>query len=391
MTAAVVKPMAAMARLGYQVDVVCADSFCTELPLDDSLTSFAEAAFCKIHRLNPPKGLIGMLQRRFRVLRSVPDLMTVLHRPAYECLMDLDLAQYSAIMTWSPFHSINSVMVRVKRQRPKVPWIAQFSDPWSGNPLEINRLTKLWNLSHEHAAVAAADHIVHSSAYSLDLMLSGRSAALWKKASVLPHVFDERLYPQRPKAGNERLVLRYVGVLYGRRSPESLFLALSRLYKRRPELKDALTVELIGYVPPEMLATEAAKALPAGSIVHVPQLNYAESLARMYDADILLLIDADVQRNLFLPSKLSDYLGANTPIVGLVPPGASEDALAQLGCWYSRPNDVAALSAALEGAVDHVRERPTAAWCDESARQAFSAHRVAQRFDEIIHGLTRNG
>ena len=386
MSAAVFKPMAAIARLGYGVDVLCADSFLPQLGMDSSLLPFVEDTFSKIIRLNP-SGLIGKLQRRSRMFSNVPDLMTVLHRSAYEKLMDMDLTKYDGVMTWSPFHSINPVMVRVKKQRKNVNWIAQFSDPWAGNPLEVNRITKFWNRWHEPHTVNAADFIVHSSAYSLDLMLKNHPASVRSKCDVIPHVFNKRLYPQRPKVKNEKITLRYIGVMYGRRSPEPFFQALNILYERRKDLKGALAVELIGQVPLTMLNSQSAQSLPKGTINNVPNVTYIESLEKMYDADILLLIEADVRQNLFLPSKLSDYMGANTPIVGIAPAGGSEDALKGLGCWHARPADIVGISQAIEGAVDYVKNASASGWCDEAFRLTFSGENVAKRFVRILEGL----
>lgn len=387
MTAAVLKPMAAIAQLGYEVDVLCADSFSPHLPLDKSLLPFANESFSQVTRLNPPDYNIAIIHRYSKALPLVPDLMAMLHQPAFEYLMNIDLSQYHCVMTWSPFHSINPVMVRVKKQRKNIHWIAQFSDPWAGNPLEINKLTKLWNKWHEPRTVKAADFIVHSSAYSLDLMLKKHPSSVRNKTAVLPHVFNEVLYPQRPKVKNARITMRYVGVLYGRRSPETLFLALNKLYERRKDLKGMLAIELIGHMPNEMLNTAAALSLPSGTIINIANVSYIKSLELMYDADILLLIEANIRQNLFLPSKLSDYIGANTPIVGLVPPGGSEDALVGLDCRHARPSDITGISNAIEDAVEHVMADKQASWCNESFRHTFSGQHVASRFIEIINKI----
>lgn len=387
MTAAVYKPMAALARYGYDIDVLCADSFCPQLPLDQSLLPFAEKTFSKVERLRPSKGAVRRFLSATKFLDHVPDLMTVLRESAYEKLMDMDLSKYDSIMTWSPFHSINSVMTRVKKARPNVKWLAQFSDPWAGNPLEVSKLTKLWNAWNEPRAVASADFIVHSSKYSLDLMINDQPEAIRKRTAVIPHSYDEALFPQRYKSKNERVVMRYVGVLYGRRSPEPLFQALVKLFKRRPELSDQLTVELIGLVPAEMLTSETVKSLPIGTVRSVGSVPFVDSLEYMYDADILLLIEADIRQNLFLPSKISDYIGADTPIVGLTPPGSSEDAMKRLGCWHARPSDIDGIEKAVEGAVDHVLQRNNASWCDRVYRESFSGRVVSQQFSQILEKL----
>lgn len=387
MTPAVVKPMAALARAGFAVDVVCADSFCPELPLDHSLLPYAESTFGDVVRLNPTRGLMTRVRTSSRVLTRIPDLMAVLHESAYGTLMDMNLTNYDAVMTWSPFHSINAVMTRVRQARPNVRWIAQFSDPWVGNPLEVHRLTKIWNALNEPKAVQTADFIVHSSSYSLELMLRNHPSKVRQKTAVIPHAFDRAMYPQRPKTRNEGIVLRYVGVLYGRRSPEPLFRALHRVLARRPELRGRLRLELVGATPPEMLETQAARNLPPGTVRALGNVPFLKSLELMHDSDILVLIEASIQQNLFLASKLSDYFGAATPIVGLVPPGSSEDAFKELGAWHARPDDIDGIARGVNGAIDYVESNRGLPWCNDSFRESFSGEHVAGRFESIIERL----
>jgi hypothetical protein len=146
-------------------------------------------------------------------------------------------------------------------------------------------------------------------------------------------------------------------------------------------------VELIGSIPQEMLQTEAALSLPEATIFAMGSVSFVESVEKMYDADILVLVEANIRQNLFLPSKLSDYIGARTPIVGLVPPGGSEDALKNLGSWYANPGDIYQISKAIEGAVVHVMTCPDTPWCNESYRNTFSGDHVASRFTDIITKL----
>ena len=159
------------------------------------------------------------------------------------------------------------------------------------------------------------------------------------------------------------------------------------LINRRPELKDSLQIELVGQMAASMLQTPAALSLPTDMIKHIPHVDYLNSLKLMYDADILLLIEADIQKNLFLASKVADYMGANTPIVGLVPPGSSEDILKELGCFYANPAAVNDISAALEKAIDQVLAGASSAWCNEKVRNNFKDSLIAERFIQILENL----
>lgn len=384
MTPAVVKPMAALVRYGYEVDVLCAAPFSKYYSNDECLLPIVKKHFPKITRLQPRDGFLEKLRLRSKILSTRPDIMSILQHEAFGTLMDMDLTQYQVIMTWSPAHSINPVMVRLKKNRRETRWLAQFSDPWAGNPLDRRILAKIWNEWQEPYTVAAADFIVHSSSYSRNLMVNKHGANLVAKSAVIPHCYDSELFPQRAKAINERVTLRYIGSLCGRRSPEPLFDAVNKLLGRRPELRDRLHIELVGSVPREMLESLSAVALPAGMVTHLPHVTYMESLEKMYDADILVLIEANVRQNLFLPSKLSDYIGAGTPIVGIAPPGESEDALRGLGCWHARPSDIAGISDAIERAVNHVMNTPEAAWCNEAYKQSINCGHVAKQFAHIL-------
>ncbi|HCA89410.1 MAG TPA: hypothetical protein DEO98_03460 [Legionellales bacterium] len=383
MTPAVFKPMAALSAQGFDIDVVCADDFSPVLAKDCSLTPFIGEYFAQIKRLKPHTHQRFKLPDRLS-WQNVPDLMAPLHRCAFQYLMACDLSKYQSIITFSPFHSINAVMYKIKQQRPNLRWIAQFSDPWAGNPLEIRLANKLWNQWYQPRCLSKIDYLLHSSAYSLNLML--KRANTIPSSSVLPHVYSSYLYPKRPKAHNAKITLRYIGVLYGRRSPDTLFMALAQLLARQPALKERLCVELIGQVPAAMLNTKAAQALPAGLIRHIPPVDYVESLALMYDADILLLIEADIQQNLFLASKVADYLGANTPIVGLVPSGSSKDILAELGCEYAHPRAVHDICLALEKTLKNVMSHHPQDWCNHAVRERFSDKIIAENFAHIIQG-----
>lgn len=387
MAPVVAKPMVGLTRLGYEVDVVCAEPFSKYLVREECLLPYVEAHFSNVFRLAAPRNVLSRLRTSLPFISTTPDLMVVMRDAMYRHLMEIDLGQYDFVITWSPFHSVNTVMVDVKRHRPDVRWIAQFSDPWADNPLELNWANRIWNDRHEPHAVATASFIVHSSSNSLDLMKRRYPSMLDEKSAVIAHPFDQSLYPDRSRARNPRITLRYVGVLFARRSPEPLFCALNILFDRRPGLKGELRVELVGEVSPAMLETAAATALPMGTVVHVPPVSYLTSLEKMYDADILLLIDADVRENLFVPSKLSDYLGAKVPLVGITPAGGAGDILKRLDCWYAPPDDIHGISRAIESAVDHVLSGTSQPWCDEAYRQSFSSEGVAGHYRDVFAKL----
>ena len=384
MTAPVVKAMAGLANLGFQIDVVCADTFSPYLGIDDSLVPYANKHFSVIQKLRPKTSLLNRLRQTHPLIASTPDLMSVLYLSAYETMMDMDLTRYDAIFTWSPFHSINLVMEAVKRHRPATKWIAQFSDPWSMNPLEKNSFSRLWSRWNEPKALKQMDLIIHSSTLSRDLMLKDQPASIRDRAFIVPHAFDSELYPARSPKHGDRLIIGHLGVLFSQRSPEPLFQALELLLHRRPDLEDRILLQLVGGVPDEMLHSDAARRLPEGMIEYIPGVSYLDSLKYMRNADLLLLIEADVRLNLFVPSKLFDYMGAGRPIIGMAPPGGSQVILDRLNADHVIPSDIDGLKRILEKNLDRLSDRREGEWINNDYRLSHDNRHIGQRLSELM-------
>ena len=418
MASCVTKVIAALSSKGYLIDVVCADMF-PPLVRDESLLTYASISTSKVIRLKPIATEDGfwkrckhiffhfLLPRVFAVIKKVipnyphemlshffhrmlnPEPMTVLEHSSTTVLTGYLLNQQRLVaLSFSPFYSVNLVMLNIKAKFPELKWIAQFSDPWAQNPLEKRWVARIWAKWYEPKVVRAADFIIHNSQSSLDLMVGKYGKSLQQRSIVIPHPFDAKLYPVRPKLNNATIVIRHVGVLFDHRSPEPLFIALNSMFSRRNELRGVVTIDFVGSIEKVMLETTAAKTLPIGTIVCTPSVNYVESLEKMYDADILLLIEANTKNNLFMPSKLSDYIGAGNPIIGIVPQGPALETLVKLGGWHAHPSDIDAISQALENVIDYVRQNINKnSWRNESVSWEFSIDQVGKQYAAVFEKL----
>jgi hypothetical protein len=386
MAAPVAKAMAALTRLGWHIDVVCADGFEPVIGRDDSLLPYAESHFPNVSRLIPRSSAKWRaLWRRCRL--PIWDFHHPVNGTALRHLLAVDLSPYAAVMTWAPYHSVNTVMLALRRRR-RIPWLAEFSDPWAGNPLEKQRLVRVWNWVHEWRTVREADHILFNSPSTRDLMLSRHPEAMRAKTTLLPHCFEPALYPARAKARNEGLVLRFVGNLFGPRTPEPLFRALHLIFGRRPELQQRIRIDLVGPKPPSVfLESAACRDLPPGMVSWSGDVDFVTSLEKMWDADILLLIEANVRNNLFIPSKIADYIGARSHVVGIVPPSPVVAILDEMGAPHARPNDLEGIAAALLVAIDRVLAGAPAV--PEPVYQRYTNDAVARVIDRALAGIAR--
>jgi len=404
----VAKVVVGLNKIGYTVDVVCADAHTSIFLEDKSLLPFVKNGCENIMRLQPNSLVsktyrkvdlsffditiekiisIPLMKRiaRFFLKFKNPDLMSILNDTMFNTLVEMNLCQYKAVISFSPFYSVNLMMVRLKKKFPQLRWIAQFSDPWAQNPLERSKSVRFWANWHELNTVYRADYIVHNSIASHDSMMKKYALFFRRRSMTIPHPFDKALYPVRLKRKNEKIVLRYVGTVFGCRSPETFFMALNLLLQRRKDLTSLLSIEFLGNRESDVLPTPAEKALPPEMLRWRSSVSYIDSLEEMYDADILILLEAAVKKNLFVPSKLSDYIGANTPILGIVPSGPVHDIIVKLGGWHAHPSDIEEIATALESIITFSQMRlPDTKWYNENISKSFEATDVANQYAQLI-------
>ncbi len=254
-------------------------------------------------------------------------------------------------------------------------WIAHFSDPWTDSPYLRGRRWqwRIWRRM-EADVVRHADAIVFVNAQAADCVMRKYSLAWRAKAHVVPHGFECGDLPSKPAtSGGERLHVVYTGRFYeGIRTPEPMLRALAALANRRPLARE-LHVTLVG--TPVPAHQRLAASLRLHDVVEFTgRLPFNESAGRAAAADVLLVIDAPSDDNLFLPSKLVDYLPLGKPILGLTPArGASADLIRSLGYPVVAPDDEAAIASAIEALIDMKREGRLGA--------SPSHHAVAERYD----------
>lgn len=267
------------------------------------------------------------------------------------------------------------------------PWIAHFSDPWVANPYwRPDPLTKWINQRLERQVLSLADKVIFTTEETVELVMASYPLNWRDKVMVLPHAFDPRVYPVvKPNSnGLDKKTFRYLGNFYGPRTPEPLFQVLNLIQERKPELLNGICFELVGYCSPSMLRG-AYKRLPQGIVSLLPPVTYNESLQLMRTADTLLLIDAPSALNVFLPSKLIEYIGAARPILGITPPGSSATLIKRLGGWVADPRYPEEVEAIF---VNYLSLPPFQRhWGEPSVRKEYEISQVAEKINKIISDM----
>lgn len=239
--------------------------------------------------------------------------------------------------------------------RSACPWVAHFSDPWVDGPYAADRpaADRAADRADEARVMALADRIVFTNDHAADCVMAKYPPALRAKVRVVPHAMDDELLssqPPKPVAAASALSMAHVGNLFaGRRRADALFEALVQLRTRQP-LAGRLKLQILGEGSGWYEARTRAFELNLDDVVTFhARVPYLESLATMTAADVLVLIDAPADVNLFLPSKIVDYLMAKRPILALTPEvGPSADLMRACGYPIVAPDNVDGIARAVE-------------------------------------------
>lgn len=388
-----------LARLKLATLLVCGDDYAADDRIDRNLSPRAEE----------------FLQKCLRVPFSQPAWKRAVAKVAYQFNIRLWEKTPDRYRDWKP--SVLSAIQNVSRQsdyQPDVlitfgtpmsdhliglelkkiygvPWIAHFSDPWIENEFKgYNSLTRGINLALERKVVEAADRLIFTSDETVALVMSKYSADLGAKTRVLSHAFEPSLFERPQKDTGSRIVVRYVGDLYGRRTPAPVFRALAEIAASDPALLEDVRFEFVGSITDFKLSDVGFDQLPRGLVEFRSTVDYLKSLELMAAADGLLVIDAPAATSVFLPSKLIDYIGAGRPVLGITPPGAAAKLIGELGGWVSDPTDSPGTETAVRSFIAYLRQRKSDAsneWGNPVVRQRFDAGAVAERFEQMVEEL----
>jgi glycosyltransferase involved in cell wall biosynthesis len=266
---------------------------------------------------------------------------------------------FDALVTFSYPLSTNVLGIWLKR-RLRIPWVAFFSDPWVDSPYTRYRLLFITiNSWLERRTLIHADRIVFASHEMHDAYVR-KYPFIREKATTMEHSYDPLSYPKALAHDGGRLTFRYLGTLNRVRTPTAMLTGIGELLGKKAITGQDVLFELYGStdaVSRILLAQLTARYGLAGIVISKGSVPYRESLAVMQGADVLLVIDANVSRSVFLPSKLIDYIGAGKPVLGITPSdSATARVIRSAGGWVVSPNDHAEFAKTLLSIIEYHRK-----------------------------------
>ena len=269
---------------------------------------------------------------------SYPDCYKWWVDSAYEkIILELNKENIKKIITFGQPMSDHILGLKLK-EKFDFNWIAHFSDPWVDNSFRnCSKNIDKYNLTMEKKVMINADKLIFTSAETAELVMKKYSGKYSEKIHILQHSY---LYSEDKKWLEKKIIVRYIGNLYGNRSPEPLFKALEILVEENSKVLSNVQFEIVGEVSPRMVLSSTYKRLPKGLVYIKPSVDYITSLDLMRKSDILLIIDASSDNSPFFPSKLADYIGAGVFMAGITPRGTSQRILNKFGCPVADPENI---------------------------------------------------
>ncbi|MCI0540365.1 MAG: glycosyltransferase [Verrucomicrobiales bacterium] len=316
----------------------------------DSSNSSSASAENGLARHETPGGL---LKRHLIALLQTPDQYWGWYMPAVrEGRRLIQEEGVEAILSTGPPWISHLVALHLKRKY-RVPWLADFRDPWGYDPFTGNFIGWQQKLKEQMEAkcVRSADRVICNTDRLRMFFRKTYPNLLDEKFLHLPNGFDESAPPAPSiQAKGERRLFLHIGSLYAQRRVDTFCRAVSGLVQSGKLPPGSFRVVFLGDTDRRIAAAarESAPELFAdGSIEFRPRVSWHEAQELLWQADYLLLFQGHLR--LEVPAKFFEYLPTGKPMLASVKEGALTDIVEATGCGvHADPDDSGEIAASLE-------------------------------------------
>lgn len=203
------------------------------------------------------------------------------------------------------------------KKKYNLKWVASWNDPYPREkypaPYGKGWNYSTWWLSREIERMRMADmHLFPSE--RLKRWMQHYLKVPESITRIVPHV----LIPQKKERPTQydTLMMIHSGSLKSPRNPENLFKALAQVIHIKPEAK--IELHILGNVTGESI--NLIKELRLEKYVHVlGMVPYHESLDLLSKYHLAIIVEANCEEGIFLPTKVADFMSVNIPIFSISP------------------------------------------------------------------------
>lgn len=305
-----VKSLSALGE--WEISAVTSGDKTLFMPLDKTLESYVEGINLVKVPVFESKLTNVLLRKLYPSLMSSPDSKMTFHWQWKSVLKKVERPD----VIYSRSNPLSSTIMALKLKKHfNVPWVLHLSDPWTESPLHVlTGLDKERHESMERESFSNADLISFTTKQTIALY-SEKYPDFRSKFFLSPNVYDTFSMeavplPARLEARrNDKIRIVYTGGLANTRNAGKFLRAVQYISDTKKGLMDRLEVLFAGDMDSNNRQLFES-FVHLGCVKHLGVLSQKDAIALQESADILLVIDSEIDessKNVFLPSKLLDY------------------------------------------------------------------------------------
>ncbi|MBI1770586.1 MAG: glycosyl transferase family 1 [Bacteroidetes bacterium] len=265
--------------------------------------------------IKPGEGasLMGRISNWVRSNFFIPDARKFWIKPSIKFLDEyLMKNKVDAIVSTGPPHSAHLIALGLKKKN-KLPWLADFRDPWTTMDYYRELLLTQWADRKHHRL----EKEVLISADTITVVGQGMKTEFEMKrgreVNVITNGFDESDFLKEKTELDKDFSILHIGSFFARINPTGLWKALEELKNENHPVIDKLKLKLTGRVAPSVIESIKTHNLEQFLTV-VPFQPHDEAIRQMKSAAILLLCVYE-ENKFIVTGKLFEYLAAHRPIL----------------------------------------------------------------------------
>jgi len=304
------------------------------------------------HRRSRP-GDVGIAQGRgpnsslarqhLLAMLSFPDRYWGWYLPALKAASELIRTDRVDALFSSGPPWISHLIARRLKLTHKLPWMADFRDPWANLLPEKRNPTWFQHLSErlEERCIRSADLVICNTDRLREAFQNHYSGEARSKFRTLTNGFDDSdAYATDAAPAPKRLFL-HLGSIYGLRRIDTFLEAISQLTRSGQLDPDSFQLVFQGEIDSDYMTqaeTICPELLRKKCLEFRPRINRNQAQQVLASADRLLLFQGC--HELQVPAKFYEYLQTGIPIFAVTEPGALTDLLRETdsGIWASPGN-----------------------------------------------------
>lgn len=252
----------------------------------------------------------------------IPDARMFWIKPSVKFLRKyLKENRVDAMISTGPPHSAHRIAYHL-HQELKIPWLADFRDPWTQIDFYHELMLTKWADKKHHRQEKEVLQQADAVTVIGETMKEEFKKTVDRQIEVIMNGYDEGDL-RTTTAGNilpdKKFSIVHIGTMVKARNPVVLWKALSELVKENKEFTNHLEIKLIGKVDVNARENIAAEGLTPFLTI-IDYLPHDEVIRKQQEAQLLLLMVNDTPTSKgIVTGKMFEYLASRRPVLCIGP------------------------------------------------------------------------